>query len=249
MSILTEAMLRNELNNKEIKNYIVDSDTIITPSAKQYLKERRIELTIKGKEGSEEKPIIKNEYKENLSQKFIAVLGGGYFDKKPEYMTHLYGNKLVFKDHPHIILRGKLDSLQSKIMEVQVSLSKNEKKKIIKDLDEMLGLCRNIMKAEVLKEPLGEIKVLGLDEKSMRAITHNPKKNFNTGHILPSWEMGETMILLNALRSTVRETEIACITAFKSEDGVSRPDIIKAMNRLSSCVYIIMLREASGYYR
>ncbi|SHI97637.1 cobalamin adenosyltransferase [Lutispora thermophila] len=253
MSVLTEASLRAELKNKKISQYIVGPDIKVTPSARQYLKERDIELIIKDKdEKTEEVPKkdeIKVDERECLKPKYYAAYGGGYFADKPEYMTQLYGNKLVFKDHPHIVLRGKLDSLQSKIMEVQLAASKHKSMALVKDLDEVLILCRNIMRAEVLNEPLEDIKVLELGEKELREMSHNPQKYFNTKHMLPSWEMGELAVLLNSIRSTIRETEIAAIKAFKTEDGVNRIDIIKALNRLSSCLYIMLLRQLTGYYK
>ena len=194
-------------------------------------------------------PKLEKEGKQCIIPKYSAVFGGGYFTDKPEYMTQLHGNKLVIKDHPHIVMRGKLDSLQSRIMEVQISASKQKSKGIIKELEEILTLCRNIMRAEVLNEPLADIEILGLDEKKLREISHNPQKYFNTKHILPSWEMGELAVLLNSIRSYVREVEIAAIKTFKTEEGVDRVDIIRALNRLSSCLYIMVLRQITGYYK
>ncbi|WP_372995944.1 cobalamin adenosyltransferase [Lutispora sp.] len=250
MSVLTETSLRAELRNKKISQYFVDPDVKITPSARQYLKEREIQLIIRDEKPSkyEEESAPRQKDKEVITPKYYAVMGG-YFSDKPEYMTQLYGNKLVFKDHPHIALRGKLDSLQSKIMEVQLSASKQKSMGLVKDLEDVLILCRNIMRAEVLDEPLADIQVLDLGEKELREMSHNPQKYFNTKHILPSWEMGELAVLLNSIRSLIREVEIAAIKAFKTEDGVSRVDIIKALNRLSSCVYIMMLRQLTGYYK
>ena len=250
MSVLTETSLRVELRNKKVSQYFVEPDVKITPSARQYLKEREIELVVRGRESAkaaEDK--TEKEQKECITPKYSAVFGGGYFTDKPEYMTQLHGNKLVLKDHPRIAMRGKLDSLQSKIMEVQVSASKQKYMGIVKDLEEALTLCRSIMRAEVLNEALPEVEILDLDEKKLREMSHNPQKYFNTKHILPSWEMGETAILLNSIRSAVREVEIAAVKAFKTEEGVDRVDIIRALNRLSSCIYIMMLRQITGYYK
>lgn len=250
MSVLTETTLRAELRNKIISRYYVDPDVKITPSARQYLKEKEIELVVREKEVTKaSEPKLEKEGKQCIIPKYSAVFGGGYFTDKPEYMTQLHGNKLVIKDHPHIVMRGKLDSLQSRIMEVQISASKQKSKGIIKELEEILTLCRNIMRAEVLNEPLADIEILGLDEKKLREISHNPQKYFNTKHILPSWEMGELAVLLNSIRSYVREVEIAAIKAFKTEEGVDRVDIIRALNRLSSCLYIMVLRQITGYYK
>ena len=46
MKVLTEAILRLELKNKLPKTYAVDSKVLITPSAKQFLRDRNIELII-----------------------------------------------------------------------------------------------------------------------------------------------------------------------------------------------------------
>lgn len=40
-------------------------------------------------------------------------------------MTHLHGNVLVPKTHPQIAFRGMLDSLEAKIMSLQVVASEN----------------------------------------------------------------------------------------------------------------------------
>ncbi|WDU82155.1 hypothetical protein [Caloramator sp. Dgby_cultured_2] len=90
-------------------------------------------------------------------------------------MTHLYGNRLVLKDHPRIILRGKLDTLQAKILEVQVAASKNKMEKLVEDLDEILKFVRSILRAEVLEEKLEDMKLLGLDEEQLREMSQNPK--------------------------------------------------------------------------
>lgn len=249
MSVLTETSLRAELRNKKINQYFVTQDVKITPSAKQFLKENRIELVIREKEEITNKESkAESEDKNRIFPKYYEAFTGGFFEDKPEFMTQLYGNKLVIKDHPRIIMRGKLDSLQSRIMEVQIVVSAKKNDALMKDLEEVLRLCRNIMRAEVLNEALEDIMLMGFDEKKLREISHNPQKYFNTSHILPSWEMGEIAVHLNSIRSMVREVELSTVRAFKTEEGVERIDIIKALNRMSSCIYIIMLRQITGYY-
>ncbi len=68
-------------------------------------------------------------------------------------------------------------------------------------------------------------------------------------HILPNYSMGRIALELNALRSGVREAEIAAVKAFRKEEAVEREDLITALNRLSSCVYIMMLKYLNGAYR
>ena len=112
-------------------------------------------------------------------------------------MTQLYGNELVLKNHSNIIFRGKLDSLQSKILEIQVMANKNNEKKLVEELQEVLNFARDILKAEVLNEEFEDIALFGLSEKEIRAISHNPKKHLGVEHVLPNYEMGEIVVGLN----------------------------------------------------
>ena len=48
------------------------------------------------------------------------LLGGGYVEEKPEHMTHLHSDLLVRKDHPRIVFRGKLDTLEAELILAQL---------------------------------------------------------------------------------------------------------------------------------
>ncbi|KRQ86493.1 Cobalamin adenosyltransferase [Caloramator mitchellensis] len=247
MRVLTEYDLRIELKNKKIDKYYVDAETIITPSAKQFLSEKGIELLTTNKKDTKIEESI--EIPEKNKKVFADAMYEVFYDKKPEFMTHLHGNKLVPKNHPRIILRGKLDTLQAKILEVQVIANKNKLDKLVADLDELLKFARNVLRAEVLDETLDNITLLGLNDEQLREMSQNPKKYFNQEHLLPSYKMGDIVIILNSLRCLARETEISAIKAFKTNDGFSRLDIIKGLNRLSSCIYIMMIKVNSGIYK
>lgn len=253
MSVLTEYELRGKLRGKDIKEFEITKDVIVTPSARQYLQEKNIKLVVvdnKNPEGQKKKS--GSEAKDEpgkIFPKYVCQMGG-YVENKPEHMTQLYGNKLVNKDHKRIILRGKLDSLQSKILEVQILANKLGNTEVLKDLEEILGYVRNILKAEVLNEKLPDIMLLGMNDGELREISHNPKKYLNVDHILPNYKMGELVIALNSIRSAVREVEICAFSAFKNEEGeVTREDIVRHLNRLSSCIYIMMCKLVAGKYR
>ncbi|KAB3525605.1 cobalamin adenosyltransferase [Alkaliphilus serpentinus] len=250
MKVLTELALRTELKGKALKKYVVDKNTIITPSARQFLKEKNIEIVTDGvnTEAREREEIKVTEMKET-AHLYICETTGGFFNEKPEYMTHLYGNRLVYKDHPRIEFRGKLDSLQSKLLELQVVVARYKVDGLIKDLEELLTYIRKILRAEVLEESFATDMLMGLREEDIRAQSHNPMNYFKIQHILPSYQMGEVVIGLNSLRTKVRETEIAGIKAFREGGNIERQDIIKALNRMSSAVYVLMLRCHSGFYK
>lgn len=253
MSVLTESRLRAELKNKKTKQFKINKGDIVTPSAKAYLSEKNIELVViedKDNEGDENQS-SNNSNNENkgIIPKY-EYLQGGYFENKPEFMTQLHGNKLVYKDHPIISLRGKLDSFQAKILEVQILAEKNKKQSLVKDLEEVLFVVRNILRAEVLKEELKEFILLNMNEDEIREVSHHPEKYFNKGHVFPSYQMGELVTALNSLRTAIREVEICALIAFKDRDGeVKRKDIIRYLNRLSSCFYVMMCKFNAGQYK
>jgi ethanolamine utilization cobalamin adenosyltransferase len=72
--------------------------------------------------------------------------------------------------------------------------------------------------------------------------------------------MGALSVRLNSLRTITRETELAAVTAFKGErdpgssgqncpwQDCKRPDIVEALNRLSSLFYILMFKYLPKNY-
>ncbi|MEG0584640.1 MAG: cobalamin adenosyltransferase, partial [Cetobacterium sp.] len=57
------------------------------------------------------------------------------------------------------------------------------------------------------------------------------------------------VLKLNELRALSREMEIAGVEAFTEVNGVvQRKDLLKAFNRLSSGIYIMMLKGEKGEY-
>lgn len=171
---------------------------------------------------------------------------GEVLSVKPENMTHLHGNVLVPKTHPQIAFRGMLDSLEAKIMSLQVAASENGLHRLTDALDEVLVYVRQILSAEVLDRELAEIHLLGLDSAGLRYESHHIKDIYGIPHPMPEYRMGRICIGLNELRTFVRETELAAARAFQSGDTCTRPDIVEAMNRLSSVIYILFCRQLTG---
>lgn len=69
-------------------------------------------------------------------------------------------------------------------------------------------------------------------------------------HFMPDYTMGNAVIRLNKIRTMVRETELVSFLAFKEADySIKRPDIIQALNRLSSLFWILMFRVRTGEYK
>lgn len=248
VSVLTEYALRSKLRSENITEFVVEKNTIVTPSARQYLQDKGIKLVVKDDKAPESNNQKIEKQEENKFMPKYEGIQGGFYETKPEFMTQLYGNKLVIKDHKRIIFRGKIDSLEGKILETQILAKNLGNKKVLSELEEVLKFLREIAKAEILNENLGEFSILGMNEDELRAISHNPKKHIGVDHLFyPSYEIGDMAVALNLLRSATREVEIAAIAAFKNDEGeVSRKDIVRYLNRLSSCFYIMTLKAIAG---
>ncbi len=158
---------------------------------------------------------------------------------KPEHMTHLNGDVLVPKTHPRILFRGKVDALESELILCQLALPH-----LAKQLGELLDLAREIIRCDVLESPLKEGELLGLTAADLRRRSHIPQEYYGVPHFMPSSADGEVIARLNHLRAQVRQTELAAAAAFLDEEGSPiRTDIIKALNRMSSAVYLLMIQE------
>ena len=182
--------------------------------------------------------------------KYVDYETNAYYYEKPEHMTQLFGNKLVCKDHPRILFRGKLDALQADVVLAQAMIQAAQgSQSLIKDLANILKDLREMMKCEVLDEEMAETTVIGLTHEELRAQSHNPMKYYNIKQmVLPDYTMGTEYAWLNKLRTAIRETEVAACQAFHSGKTYIRKDIIEELNRLSSALHIMMCRHLAGWY-
>lgn len=258
MSVLTESELRRTLRNKDlntIKELEVKKNQIITPSAMSFLNEHNIALKFKDSSEIEKTNISLVEIlpEERVSStgkaKYKTILGIE-MEEKPEYMTVIYDDTVVFKDDKRIIFRGKMDLLEENILKAQIYCAKEKLPKLLKELEEILVVVRKIKSSEILKEPLPEIFLQGMNEKDIREKFINISKYFHVGDEPLSYTMGETAIILNELKIITRETEISAYEAFKEKyGGVEREDIIRALNRLSSLFNIMIYKYRAGKYK
>jgi ethanolamine utilization cobalamin adenosyltransferase len=180
-----------------------------------------------------------------------TVLNGGQLETKPEHMTALRGDLLVMKDHPAIALRGQLDSLEAAILEAQVVFRRLGLEPGVAELGQVLRYVKNLLRAEVLEEPLGQISLFGWDDAELRARSHRPQDYYGLPHFATSVDDGEAVVRLNSLRTQAREVELAAYNAFKRSDGrpPEREDLILALNRLSSAFYLMMFKAKAKEYQ
>lgn len=217
-----ERAVRDNVRNRQGKRvfYLGQGDQL-TPSARDYLRRERVELLTQPPTGPYE------------------LLGGGYTDRKPEHMTHLNGDVLVHKTHPVIRFRGSIDRLEAEIMLCQLKCPD-----LKAPLQELLEFARHLISCDVLAEPVKETKLLDMTPQQLREKSHFPQEHFGQPHFMPSCGDGPTVLELNRLRSMVREAELDAAHAFCDRDGLpTREDILQALNRMSSAVYILMIQQ------
>lgn len=226
--LYTEEMVRQNLRNREGKRvfYLGKGDTL-TPGARDWLTRERIAIL----------PA------ETARPDAYRLLCGAVMTEKPEQMTHLNGDVLVLKTHPRIRFRGVVDSLEAELLWCALRFDGQ----LRKDLLKILNLARMLIRCDVMNEPVPEGKLCGLTEDEQRSHSHRPQDFYGQAHFMPEVGDGETILLLNRCRTAARAAELAAAAAFTDENGNAvRADIQRALNRMSSMIYILMIREKAG---
>lgn len=226
--LYTEETVKDNIRNKDGKRvfYLGKGDTL-TPGGRDWLRQQRIEIL----NADMAKP---SEYR---------LLNGGVVKEKYEHMTHLNSQILVCKTHPRIIFRGSMDNLEAQIILAQGNCDR----KIASMLSEVLSLAREIIRCDVLETPLERERLCGMTEAEIRERSHRPQDFYKQPHFMPEYTDGEAVTYLNIARCAARDAEIKAVAAFSDREGNPvRIDILKALNRMSSMLYILMIMVKSG---
>ena len=177
------------------------------------------------------------------------TLFGAVLTHKPEHMTHLTGNVLVEKTHPRIALRGQLDELQAQILLTQRLALQEEQAAAAADLGQSLDFVRRLLRCEVLGEPVPEAPLGGLTAAQLREHSHHPERYYGVSHFMPAATDGALLLQVNLLRTLSRRAELSACRAFCSPEAPpAREDLLRALNRLSSFYWILIIRLKSGDY-
>ena len=219
----TEEAVKGNLRNREGRRvfYLAKGDQL-TSSARDFLTRERIPIL----PASQAKP---DRYR---------LLSGGFTEEKPEHMTHLNGEFLVMKTHPRIAFRGKMDTLEAELILCQLA-----DPELVSPVGEVLALARQIIRCDVLEENLVWDKLCGLTEEEQRQRSHFPQEYYGQPHFMPGAADGIAIARLNRARTAAREAELAGVAAFSDREGrPTREDLLKALNRMSSMLYILMIQ-------
>jgi ethanolamine utilization cobalamin adenosyltransferase len=225
--LYTRQAVQDNLRNREGKRvfYLGKGDQL-TSDAREFLTRERIEIL----PAEKAKP-----------QRF-QLLGGGFTEEKPEHMTHLNAQVLVRKDHPRIRFRGMLDLLEAELL-----LCMEKCPSVQGQLGEILNFVRELVRCDVLEEPVGKGTLCGLTMEQLRSRSHRPQDYYGQPHFMPGAEDAPEVLLVNRVRCVARQGELAAVEAFSDREGnPTRMDILQAMNRVSSMLYLVMIGIKAG---
>ena len=226
--LYTESTVKANIRNREGRRvfYLGKADTL-TPGAQDWLRQERIQILPAEQAGPAR----------------YRLLCGGYAEEKPEHMTHLNAEYLVSKTHPRIRFRGCMDTLEAELLLAQLA----SEPPLRKQLEEILALARNLIRCDVLNEPVPSQTLCGLTEEQQRSHSHRPQDFYGQPHFMPEAADGPVMARLNRVRCAARDAERAAVDAFSDREGnPTHPDILRALNRMSSMLYILMIRLKAG---
>lgn len=226
MAVYTQETARANVRVRDGKRvFYLDERDHLTPSARQWLERDGVEIL----------PAVKARPTE------YTTLFGAKLTEKPEHMTHLTPKVLVPKDHPRIAFRGMVDALEADLLLCANAAGSGL---LRRQLEEILDFVRSLIRCDVLEEPVTFRSLCGLTPEQIRQHSHLPQRYYDQPHFMPAASDSALMLQLNRLRTTVRQTELAAYRAFRTMDGdVTRPDLITAMNRLSSMIWILMIQR------
>ena len=225
--LFSEENVKANIRNRSGKRvfYLSDADTL-TPSARDWLRRERIEIL----PASQARPDA------------YRLENGAVFQEKPEQYTHLQGDVLVPKTHPRIAFRGAMDALEAELMLCQLNLEEPWKKQV----GEVLIFARELVRCDVLEAPVERKTLCGMTEAELRSRSHRPQEFYGQAHFMPDVSDGAQVLWLNRARCAARNAELAAVHAFSDREGnPTRVDILQALNRMSSMLYILMIQWKS----
>jgi propanediol utilization protein/ethanolamine utilization cobalamin adenosyltransferase len=236
--LINEADLRSHWHKTKASVITVPRGSVLTPSARDFLRGNRIRVQIEG-EGFQDLDRQPMSTAKNAATVVAA-------SAKPEHQTHLHGGQLVAKTHPVIAWRGQLDQFDCALVESQVQLVRYGHDALAAQLEEILRFAQRIMSAEVRETSFEFNTLLGWTPEQIREMSHHPDRYFGVTHSTMSYLDGPVVARLNILRAKVREVELYANRAFIDPQGnCLRTDIVQALNRLSSVLYILVCRTRS----
>ncbi|MGH2521815.1 MAG: hypothetical protein ACRDH2_04845 [Anaerolineales bacterium] len=250
--VITESELRELWRDGRNPLPPFPTGTRFSPAAQDFLKAHGLEVRFESSLISNLQSPIPNSQSLNTKPEwdkpsaFPVVLTGPvpvcevcgqpvYPSGKPEHMT-----QLDVKTHPRIKLRGRLDSLHALVMLAAAEARRYQLPALAVHLDTLAAYCREVQSAEYHARPVQPLALGGQTEGEIHEISHWPDRRLGLPHLVPGPDDHAILHWLNVVRTQAREAEVAALEANAA------PDLVRALNRLSSAVYYLELLFKAG---
>lgn len=242
---ITEAWLRANHTLSEGGEIHLPADSRLTPSARELLESRHLRIKYLDEQGrlfvednAQQPRPVHGLTSNDARTEACCELCRQPVAHKPDTLTHLTAEKMVAKSDPRLAFRAALDSSIALAIWLQLELPESWQTWMT-DIRSRLG---NIMRADALEETLDAQAIAGLSEEDLHRLSHQPLRWLHHDHLVPEAGHGRECTLMNLLRTKIRETETLAAQAFITRGfDVLCPDILQALNRLSSALYVMMI--------
>lgn len=254
MSFITESELRELWQNGRGQLPPFPPGTRFSTAAQDFLKTNRVEVRF------DATPTVQANSNADWNKPgtFPVVLTGPMpicsecgqpLHAKPEHLTQIDAGHFAPKTSPRLVFRGRVDSLNALVMLTASTARRCELPELAQQLDTLAAYCREIMSAEYNLRPVSSLTLLGKSEAELHEISHWPDKHLGIPHLVPGPHDHEMLHWLNVLRTQSREVEVVALQAFPADSfdpaGIGA-GLARALNRLSSAVYVLELYFQAG---
>lgn len=164
---------------------------------------------------------------------------------KKEHMTCIRRGEYAPKDCRAIQFRGALDTLDAHFAYGAALARERGDEETAQKLYQLRGVSQKIMAADVSRMPLMDDSYMGMPGDEIHELSHNPKR-LGVEHMLGRTELSPVLAYVNLIRTAARTAEREAVGLFVHGEEIEREDILQALNRLSSALYVLMCQIRAG---
>ncbi|ABO51774.1 conserved hypothetical protein [Desulforamulus reducens MI-1] len=217
MKFITEIELRALYKTEPFDSYVLEPNTKITPGARQFLVDKRVKLV--QAQCSEGKKSNTNESNQAQARENWCALR----------------------------LRGRMDRIEAYFLLIAADILRSGDAVLSEEVM-ALGKCfRNVRNAEREQKAPDKIQFWGWSEEEIIKRSENLEKYVEISEFHVGLENGKEIALLNHLRASLRDVELAILETYWNEEKqvCSRQDLIDAVNLIIN-ILCMMMRKCLG---
>jgi len=218
MKFITEMELRDRYKTEPFATYGLETDTKLTPGARQFLVDRRVTLTQERSSGGKSSNANK--------QKQVQ--------RRESWCT--------------LRLRGRLDCTASLFLVIGAELLRSGDAALSEEVLALSKCFQSVQKAEREQTAPEKIQFWGWTEEEIKGHSDALEKCVDISEFHVGLENAKELTLLNHLRASLRELEPAILETYWNEEQqvCSREELIDTVNLIINIVCMMMWECLGG---